>query len=145
MFLILSVLFLVSYFRREFDYISRCTLKVLMSILRQQKLNKFHGFVKYSSSLLILYNFIFQEMLKDEVRTLTYRNAMYHNRHLFKGKVRTYCCEVWSCPMLSLLTIFGGVLGGEYGGRRNAFPFWSKTIHPLKWITCSLISFTLQT
>ena len=26
-------------------------------------------------------------MLKDEVRTLTYRNAMYHNKHLFKGKV----------------------------------------------------------
>lgn len=29
----------------------------------------------------------FQEMLKDEVRTLTYRNSMYHNKHLFKGKV----------------------------------------------------------
>ena len=29
----------------------------------------------------------FQEMLKDEVRTLTYRNAMYHNRHLFKDKI----------------------------------------------------------
>ncbi|XP_018021038.2 protein arginine N-methyltransferase 1 [Hyalella azteca] len=26
-------------------------------------------------------------MLKDEVRTLTYRNAMFHNRHLFKDKV----------------------------------------------------------
>ena len=26
-------------------------------------------------------------MLKDEVRTLTYRNSMYHNKHLFKGKV----------------------------------------------------------
>ncbi|CAB4019514.1 arg methyltransferase, partial, partial [Paramuricea clavata] len=26
-------------------------------------------------------------MLKDEVRTLTYRNAMYHNKHLFRGKV----------------------------------------------------------
>ncbi|PRD24245.1 UNVERIFIED_CONTAM: prmt1 [Trichonephila clavipes] len=26
------------------------------------------------------------EMLKDEVRTLTYRNAMYHNKHLFRGK-----------------------------------------------------------
>jgi len=26
-------------------------------------------------------------MLKDEVRTVTYRNAIYHNRHLFKGKV----------------------------------------------------------
>lgn len=30
---------------------------------------------------------IHEEMLKDEVRTLTYRNAMYHNKHLFKGKV----------------------------------------------------------
>lgn len=30
---------------------------------------------------------IHEEMLKDEVRTLTYRNGMYHNRHLFKGKV----------------------------------------------------------
>jgi len=26
-------------------------------------------------------------MMKDEVRTLTYRNSMYHNRHLFKDKV----------------------------------------------------------
>lgn len=30
---------------------------------------------------------IHEEMLKDEVRTLTYRNSMYHNRHLFQGKV----------------------------------------------------------
>ncbi|XP_075925574.1 protein arginine N-methyltransferase 1 isoform X1 [Petromyzon marinus] len=30
---------------------------------------------------------IHEEMLKDEVRTRTYRNAMYHNRHLFKDKV----------------------------------------------------------
>lgn len=30
---------------------------------------------------------IHEEMLKDQVRTLTYRNAMYHNKHLFKGKV----------------------------------------------------------
>jgi len=30
---------------------------------------------------------IVQEMMKDEVRTLTYRNSMYHNRHLFKDKV----------------------------------------------------------
>lgn len=29
---------------------------------------------------------IHEEMLKDEVRTLTYRNAMFHNKHLFKGK-----------------------------------------------------------
>jgi len=30
---------------------------------------------------------IHEEMLKDEVRTLTYRNSVLHNKHLFKGKV----------------------------------------------------------
>lgn len=30
---------------------------------------------------------IHEEMLKDEVRTMTYRNAMYHNKHLFKDKI----------------------------------------------------------
>uniref|UniRef100_A0A2P2HWJ2 type I protein arginine methyltransferase n=1 Tax=Hirondellea gigas TaxID=1518452 RepID=A0A2P2HWJ2_9CRUS len=30
---------------------------------------------------------IHEEMLKDEVRTLTYRNSMYHNRHIFKDKI----------------------------------------------------------
>ena len=29
---------------------------------------------------------IHEEMLKDQVRTLTYRNAMYHNKHLFRGR-----------------------------------------------------------
>lgn len=33
---------------------------------------------------------IHEEMLKDEVRTVTYRNAMYHNKHLFQGKVSTH-------------------------------------------------------
>ncbi|XP_022167523.1 protein arginine N-methyltransferase 1 [Myzus persicae] len=30
---------------------------------------------------------IHEEMLKDEVRTLTYRNSMYYNKHLLKGKI----------------------------------------------------------
>merc|ERR1712038_1966339 len=30
---------------------------------------------------------IHEEMLKDEVRTLPYRNSMYHNKHLFKDKI----------------------------------------------------------
>jgi len=30
---------------------------------------------------------IHEEMLKDEVRTITYRNSIYHNQHLFKDKV----------------------------------------------------------
>ncbi|XP_032893742.1 protein arginine N-methyltransferase 1-like [Amblyraja radiata] len=29
---------------------------------------------------------IHEEMLKDEIRTLTYRNSIYHNKHVFKGK-----------------------------------------------------------
>lgn len=29
---------------------------------------------------------IHEEMLKDEVRTVNYRNSIYHNAHLFKGK-----------------------------------------------------------
>lgn len=31
---------------------------------------------------------IHEEMLKDEVRTCTYRDSMYQNMHLFKNKVR---------------------------------------------------------
>lgn len=27
---------------------------------------------------------IHEEMLKDEVRTMTYRNSMYYNKHLFR-------------------------------------------------------------
>lgn len=61
----------------------------------------------------MLSTFIFQEMLKDEVRTLTYRNAMYHNRHLFKGKVSTYC--EGERFLILLCTIFGDELGEEYG------------------------------
>lgn len=38
-------------------------------------------------TLLITSIGIHEEMLKDQVRTLTYRNAMYHNKHLFKGKI----------------------------------------------------------
>ena len=30
---------------------------------------------------------IHEEMLKDEVRTLTYRDSMLHNKHLFKDKI----------------------------------------------------------
>ncbi|KAL4091382.1 hypothetical protein QTP88_026081 [Uroleucon formosanum] len=30
---------------------------------------------------------IHEEMLKDEVRTLTYRNSLYYNKHLLKGKI----------------------------------------------------------
>lgn len=44
---------------------------------------------------------IHEEMLKDEVRTLTYRNAMYHNKHLFKGKV----CRLFVSYLLAWIFI----------------------------------------
>lgn len=45
---------------------------------------------------------IHEEMLKDEVRTNTYKNAMYHNKHLFKGKVsRNQLYEKASVKMLN--------------------------------------------
>lgn len=33
---------------------------------------------------------IHEEMLKDEVRTMTYRNSMYHNKHLFKVRFEIF-------------------------------------------------------
>ena len=30
---------------------------------------------------------VHEEMLKDETRTITYRNTIFHNKHLFRGKV----------------------------------------------------------
>ena len=33
---------------------------------------------------------IHEEMLKDEIRTLTYRNSMYHNKHLFKVSMSSF-------------------------------------------------------
>lgn len=45
---------------------------------------------------------IHEEMLKDEVRTVTYRNAMYHNKHLFQGKVWWF--EVFNLWVVQLLT-----------------------------------------
>ncbi len=43
-------------------------------------------YLKALPALYIYFLGIHEEMLKDQVRTLTYRNAIYHNRHLFKGK-----------------------------------------------------------
>lgn len=47
---------------------------------------------------------IHEEMLKDEVRTITYRNAMYHNKHLFRGKVRYPHCS--TLPLCIFILFF---------------------------------------
>lgn len=38
---------------------------------------------------------IHEEMLKDEVRTLTYRNSMYYNKHLFQVSHRHHNEPSW--------------------------------------------------
>lgn len=59
-------------------------------------------------------------MLKDEVRTLTYRNAMYHNKHVFKDKI---VLDVGSGT--GILSMFAANAGAKhvYGVRQLLFPF----------------------
>ncbi|KAK9399326.1 protein arginine N-methyltransferase 8 [Crotalus adamanteus] len=59
---------------------------------------------------------IHEEMLKDEVRTLTYRNSMYHNKHVFKEKV---VLDVGSGT--GILSMFAAKAGAKkvYGVRRG--------------------------
>ena len=54
-------------------------------------------------------------MLKDEVRTLTYRNSMYHNKHVFKDKI---VLDVGSGT--GILSMFAAKAGAKhvYGVRR---------------------------
>lgn len=61
-----------------------------------------------------------QEMLKDEVRTLTYRNAMYHNKHVFKDKI---VLDVGSGT--GILSMFAANAGAKhvYGVRGRSLRF----------------------
>lgn len=60
-------------------------------------------------------------MLKDEVRTLTYRNAMYHNKHVFKDKI---VLDVGSGT--GILSMFAANAGAKhvYGVRRIDAAFY---------------------
>ncbi|CAB1460106.1 unnamed protein product [Pleuronectes platessa] len=71
---------------------------------------------------------IHEEMLKDEVRTLTYRNSMYHNKHVFKDKI---VLDVGSGT--GILSMFAAKAGakhvyGEYPVRQAG----DKSMWPLR-------------
>jgi len=67
--------------------------------------------------VLMVFAGIHEEMLKDEVRTLTYRNAIYHNKHLVKDKVvldvgcGTAILSMFAAKAGAKLVIGVGVLG----------------------------------
>lgn len=63
-------------------------------------------------------------MLKDEVRTLTYRNSMYHNKHVFKDKI---VLDVGSGT--GILSMFAAKAGAKhvYGVRHVSFQ-WRVTM-----------------
>lgn len=73
-------------------------------------------------SKLELKNFysVVQEMLKDEVRTLTYRNSMFHNKHLFKDKV---VLDVGSGT--GILCMFAA----KAGAKKVIGVSWSEQVH----------------
>ena len=58
-----------------------CKLKEEKDVSAEEMTSKDYYFDSYA------HFGIHEEMLKDEVRTLTYRKAMYHNKHLFKDKI----------------------------------------------------------
>uniref|UniRef100_A0A667YPZ9 type I protein arginine methyltransferase n=1 Tax=Myripristis murdjan TaxID=586833 RepID=A0A667YPZ9_9TELE len=67
---------------------------------------------------------IHEEMLKDEVRTLTYRNSMYHNKHVFKDKI---VLDVGSGT--GILSMFAAKAGAKHVyGVRHAASLWSVII-----------------
>lgn len=78
-------------------------------------------------------------MLKDEVRTLTYRNSMYHNKHVFKDKI---VLDVGSGT--GILSMFAAKAGAKkvYGVRRLSVIFWVCTfcLRMSWWFTFSCLS-----
>lgn len=80
-------------------------------------------------------------MLKDEVRTLTYRNAMYHNKHVFKDKI---VLDVGSGT--GILSMFAANAGAKhvYGVREIATPFDHKQIFHCLYLLESFNSLCLK-
>lgn len=67
-------------------------------------------------------------MLKDEVRTLTYRNSMFHNKHLFKDKV---VLDVGSGT--GILCMFAAKAGAK--------KVIGVSVNPTRFCKCCLIAF----
>lgn len=87
-------------------------------VIQQNKLSLSAGVSCVNILLIFIVIMLNQEMLKDEVRTLTYRNSMYHNKHVFKDKI---VLDVGSGT--GILSMFAAKAGAKhvYGVRRVSF------------------------
>lgn len=79
-------------------------------------------------------------MLKDEVRTLTYRNAMYHNKHVFKDKI---VLDVGSGT--GILSMFAANAGAKhvYGVRQIDAAFDQQLHHRFLFFSYNQLSLSL--
>jgi hypothetical protein len=92
--------------------------------------------LRSSGSSLRLYAGIHEEMLKDQVRTNSYRNAIMQNSHLFKGKV---VLDVGTLVSLHSYSRLGGDItgtvslceGGEERLRLTRLPGRLRNRYPL--------------
>lgn len=78
-------------------------------------------------------------MLKDEVRTLTYRNAMYHNKHVFKDKI---VLDVGSGT--GILSMFAAKAGAKHVYGVSAEGGWSLHCCDFNHLIFTLKAFYLQ-
>ena len=67
-------------------------------------------------------------MIKDEVRTTTYRNAMYYNRHLFRDKV---VLDV-GCGT-GILSMFAAKAGAKHVYAVSTIVLWRLFFSQLQW------------
>jgi predicted RNA methylase len=73
--------------------------------------------------------FVFKELLKDEIRTKTFRNAIINNRHLFKDKVvLDIGCGV------GIFSLFAAKAGAKMVIAVKAFLFNKKKLNSIVYL-----------
>ena len=84
---------------------------------------------------------IHEEMLKDEVRTITYRNSMYHNSHLFKNFLLRLVFELCTNTIIFMLSIPPLLLSPSFYAIFRVFAPLAEGQHPINFTNLLARSF----